>query len=1006
MLMKNSFRKRFWNLLALSSFVVITTGFVLGQSTINQSSTTDGQVMLLALEQTTPVPASSVPNAGTFWSAQHAPGTAEAWPPFPDNMWNLSVWPLGGGQYLLDDRNVNYDSLAAIAAAAQPTTTTASMSMTTMNLASIYAYSNPVYITNTTANFAGDGSVTVNFNVAGGTNFVPYDIEMSTNLASRNWIWQGIAYTSNNYTLYGQPADLAFYRLAKPTKTMIVPWGNDTYGQCDLWSGITNAVQVTGGIQFSLALLSDGKVTGWGYNGATPSELVPSNLTNVMMIASGWQHNVALLANGTVTAWGDDFWGETNVPAGLTNVIAVSAQGLHSLALKKDGTVVAWGYDSSGETNVPVGLSNVTAIAAGGEHSLAVSNGFVVAWGNNEYTQCDVPSDLSNVWDVAAGWAHSVALKSDGKVVCWGDNSGGQCQVPAGLSNVVAIAAGGDPETGSGYTLALKKDGNVIAWGNSEVVGVLNGMSNVISLGSGADHALAIRTGPPTPVITLEPTNEYQAEGATATFSARGVGLYGVTYQWQNNGMDISGQTNASLTLTNVQPGMEGPYDVVVTDNGYMGSIVSSNATLTVVTPPIITSQSQPTNIVCIYGNYVGFSVTASAPDQTHGFPLSYQWQLNGTNISGATNNTFNFTADDNSSGTYSVLVSNAAGSTNASWLVNLTNTINVTNDVLLVFNTNSTASTTLKNYYLAHRPMIAGANVLGIGCDTNEITPLTNYISQIESPVFNWLTNNPTKRPQYVVLFFGIPTRLTSYPGNYGSVSYNLHSDFPDWRPYVNYINAGSLADCEAYVNKLEYFGTNYSPGKLIISASAGGYGDTNYFFDDIRNSTYGSGPSFGNDAQNGVLAANPNALITYVVGADDGTLTGHITNAFNVAGYLSWGFHSSLGSYYATNGTLNWTGNSSWYLIETVESFNGQRSGDGGNFTMWFSQNAFGGKNYSNTPIGAVTHVEEPLLQGVENSATYFGLWEDGKNFGICAWSARKTQYFQAVGDPLISK
>ena len=74
--------------------------------------------------------------------------------------------------------------------------------------------------------------------------------------------------------------------------------------------------------------------------------------------------------------------------------------------------------------------------------------------------------------------------------------------------------------------------------------------------------------------------------------------------------------------------------------------------------------------------------------------------------------------------------------------------------------------------------------------------------------------------------------------------------------------------------------------------------------------------------------------------------------------------------------------------------------------NFVQWFSSNAFGGTNYSNTPIGAVTHVEEPSLGGVENSSTYFGLWAANKNLAICAWNSRQTQYFQAIGDPLVIK
>ena len=66
--------------------------------------------------------------------------------------------------------------------------------------------------------------------------------------------------------------------------------------------------------------------------------------------------------------------------------------------------------------------------------------------------------------------------------------------------------------------------------------------------------------------------------GSNVTFTATGAGLYGVTYQWQFTNMNLSGATNPTLTLTNVQLGQVGAYDVVVTGNGGMGSVVSSNA--------------------------------------------------------------------------------------------------------------------------------------------------------------------------------------------------------------------------------------------------------------------------------------------------------------------------------------------------------------------------------------------------------------------------------------------
>src|SRR5262249_10943238 len=138
-------------------------------------------------------------------------------------------------------------------------------------------------------------------------------------------------------------------------------------------------------------------------------------------------------------------------------------------------------------------------------------------------------------------------------------------------------------------------------------------------------------------------------------------------------------------------------------------------------------------------------------------------------------------------------------------------------------------------------------------------------------------------------------------------------------------------------------------------------------------------------------------------------------ITSGGNVAGYMSWGVYNPglAGGDYALPpvgaGKIAWSqGNSAWYIVETVESYNGFRFNYGGQgtFLKWFSTGAFGGASYSNTPVGAVSHVEEPFVSGVNDPAIYFGLWASGRNFAICAWASQLTPNFQAVGDPLVAR
>lgn len=99
---------------------------------------------------------------------------------------------------------------------------------------------------------------------------------------------------------------------------------------------------------------------------------------------------------------------------------------------------------------------------------------------------------------------------------------------------------------------------------------------------------------------------------------------------------------------------------------------------------------------------------------------------------------------------------------------------------------------------------------------------------------------------------------------------------------------------------------------------------------------------------------------------------------------------------------------GDSGWYILQTGESYNGVRTywfTHHPIFLEWFSNGALGGTNYSHTPVGGVSHVDEPGTPGYY-SDDYFGLWARGKPFAICAWYARKTITVQVVGDPFVRR
>jgi hypothetical protein len=346
-----------------------------------------------------------------------------------------------------------------------------------------------------------------------------------------------------------------------------------------------------------------GSVAAWGYNDAGQVSPIPSAaLSGAAAVAGGGSHSLALLTNGTVVAWGWDNDGQANVPADLANVIAISAGSLQSMALTADGTVLTWGEQET----MPNGLTNIIAIAAGGEHDLAVqSDGTVVAWGDNTYGQTNVPPGLSHVVAVAAGSYFSMALLSDGTVVVWGDDTYGQTNVPPLAANILAIAAGGD------HCLALGQDGTVTAWGRDDYGQATppESLTNVVAIAGGALHSLALRTD-------------------------------GTLAGWGNNAY---GQCDTGSS----QPG----YCAVAAGDYHSLTIRGDGSPVVLLQPA---SQTVPLASTATFQ-----SLVVGTP------PMAFQWQKNGTNITGATTTAYVVPdVQTNDGGTFTLVISNFMGIT------------------------------------------------------------------------------------------------------------------------------------------------------------------------------------------------------------------------------------------------------------------------------------------------------------------------------------------------------
>jgi len=82
------------------------------------------------------------------------------------------------------------------------------------------------------------------------------------------------------------------------------------------------------------------------------------------------------------------------------------------------------------------------------------------------------------------------------------------------------------------------------------------------------------------PVITKQPLNQTASLFGDATFRAIATGDAPLSYQWRFNEIDLPAETNAILTVTNVNRADAGNYTVVVTN--LSGSVTSQNASLTI----------------------------------------------------------------------------------------------------------------------------------------------------------------------------------------------------------------------------------------------------------------------------------------------------------------------------------------------------------------------------------------------------------------------------------------
>jgi hypothetical protein len=158
--------------------------------------------------------------------------------------------------------------------------------------------------------------------------------------------------------------------------------------------------------------------------------------------------------------------------------------------------------------------------------------------------------------------------------------------------------------------------------------------------------------------IVRSPISTNLPAGSNVTLRVTAVSPSPITYQWQFNGVDLPGQTGATLALTNVQIAQEGLYTVVATDA--LRSVTSEPASLVVLARPVIVQAPLSQSVVA------GGSVTFSTEITGNPAPFLFQWRQGSTILTNVvqTGRKAFLTLKNvqtNQAGTYRVIVTNAA---------------------------------------------------------------------------------------------------------------------------------------------------------------------------------------------------------------------------------------------------------------------------------------------------------------------------------------------------------
>jgi alpha-tubulin suppressor-like RCC1 family protein len=341
--------------------------------------------------------------------------------------------------------------------------------------------------------------------------------------------------------------------------TRTIRWKDELSKRPSQVVNLTGVVETVASEGHTCARRKDGTVWCWGENragklGAPPTRrsddrpypVQAQGITEAVQIALGDDYSCARRSDGSVWCWGYGVGEAAAAPVpGVAGATDLKADGGLTCAIVSGGSVLCWGSGDRGQRGnglsfQPIVLAKPTLVTrapngdwrVGSREACVLSAGQATCWGSSGKRSLEAPQKVT-LQTVVPGWSYTCGLSASGSLWCWSsygdpkerkgastgasqlvvgeshecirlDSGGVQCwgsswrdteaqpktddvgpRTIDGLGKAVDIAAGKD------RTCAALEDGTVHCWGKLRKLETVAGIADATQVSVGDRHACA-----------------------------------------------------------------------------------------------------------------------------------------------------------------------------------------------------------------------------------------------------------------------------------------------------------------------------------------------------------------------------------------------------------------------------------------------------------------------------------------------------------------------------------